>query len=72
MRAEAFNLLWLSGILAVFLSLFIPSVGGSPTTKPGLVIIELLQPSLGRRQTGGTCGPVTGAEYVLGFYLWFV
>jgi hypothetical protein len=71
MRAQVFNFLCLFGII---FTLFAPeSVVASPTTdfefkelasKPGLILSGLLEPSLGRRQVGTTCGPVTGARYV--------
>ncbi|KAJ7133227.1 hypothetical protein C8R44DRAFT_772072 [Mycena epipterygia] len=68
MRVRAFNFLCLFGII---FTLFAPSVVASPTTdvdfkqlasKPSLVPSRLLEPSLGRRQVGTTCGPVTGAD----------
>jgi hypothetical protein len=70
MHAQAFSFLRLFGII---FTLSAPSVVASPTTdfdfkelasKPGLILSGLLEPSLGRRQIGTTCGPVTGARYV--------
>ncbi|KAJ7844724.1 hypothetical protein B0H14DRAFT_3455365 [Mycena olivaceomarginata] len=68
MRAQVFNFLCLFGII---FTLFAPSLVASPTTdfefkelasKPGLILSGLLEPSLGRRQVGTMCGPVTGAS----------